>query len=399
MIYQYSLRFFCFIYVLALKSAAAIRKKKVAKRKKLEILITGTFYSDNWLITHLKPLAMSDEVAVVRMVSVSKVPDMENVVGLYPPDWMTRTFGKVPSRLLYFCWLGLKTRPDYIGGFHLLLNGLVAVLLARILGSSSMYICGGGPREVSGGGIETESKIFNRLKKPDAAIEGYLLSAVNYCDLVIVMGHGAADYFRSKGITSRFEIVPGGFDALKYSPREVNKKYDLILVGRLSKVKRVDIFLEAIAELKKSIPEISAVIVGDGPDSNMLKELAGDLRLDKAVHFAGWQDNVEEWLAKSKIFVLTSESEGLSQALIQAMMTGLPAVVTDIGDLSDLVVNETNGYLIDSLVATEFANAFHKLLAHETRYKKFCAQAYSDTRKYSYDRVAKQWDSIFQNTV
>ena len=91
MLYQNTLRFFCFVYVVLLKFVSWIRKNKVPKREKLEVLMTGTFYSDNWLITHLKPIAMSDHVAVVYMVSVREVPAIDKVVGLYPPNWLQKT--------------------------------------------------------------------------------------------------------------------------------------------------------------------------------------------------------------------------------------------------------------------------------------------------------------------
>ncbi len=396
MLYQYTLRAMCFLYIMLLKAAIVIRKRKRQRRTKLEILITGTFYSDNWLITHLKPLAMSEEVALVRMVSIQEVPAMDKVEGIYPPSSLIKLVGGVPARWLFFVWMGIKTRPDVMGGFHLLINGLLAILFAKLLGSESLYICGGGPREVAGGGIETESKIFNRLRRPDDKIEKYLLTAIDACDLVIVMGTGAAEYFRSKSVRTRIEIVPGGFDSDKYCPGETKKEFDLILVGRLSKVKRVDIFLEAIANLHKQQMPLTAVIVGDGPDGPDLKDKARSLGIDKSVHFAGWQNNVHEWMARSRIFTLTSESEGLSQALIQGMMSGLPAVVTDIGDLSDLVKDGVNGYLIDSLDADDFSRAYGKLLRDEKLYKCMSEKAFHDTQQYSYHRVSQQWDDILK---
>ncbi len=394
MIYQYTLRAICYLYIILLKTASTLRKRKRQRRDKLEILITGTFYSDNWLITHLKPLAMSDKVARVRMVSIQEVPSMDKVEGIYPPESLVKLVGGVPARWLYFVWMGFKTKPDIMGGFHLLINGLLAILFAKILGIESLYICGGGPREVEGGGIETESKIFNRLSKPDEKIENYLLTAIDACDLVIVMGTGASDYFTSNNIQTRIEIVPGGFDSEKFKPATLNKEYDLILVGRLSKVKRVEIFLEAIANLHKDHIDVTAVIVGDGPDASILKERAQSLDILQSVHFAGWQSNVHEWMAKSRIFALTSESEGLSQALIQGMMSGLPAVVTDIGDLSDLVKDGVNGYLIDDLDSEKFSQAYGKLLRDYKLYETMSDRAFRDTQKYSYSRVAQQWDDI-----
>ncbi|MCU7830011.1 MAG: glycosyltransferase [Candidatus Thiodiazotropha sp. (ex Myrtea sp. 'scaly one' KF741663)] len=391
---RYLLRMFVLIYYVILKGISWLPIKRKEPRKKLNILVTGTFYSDNWLVTHLKPLAMSDEVAAVQMVSVRKVPELENVIAIYPSKNMQKYLGEVPSRLLLFAWIAMREKPDIIAGFHLLLNGLVAILMAKTIGTRSLYICGGGPREVIGGGYNTESKIFNKLKTPDDFIESMLIKSVNNASIIVSMGTGAVDYFKSRGVKQQFEIVPGGFDETHFSPGNLTKEYDLILIGRLSKVKRVDIFLRAIEIASKQIENISAVIVGDGPDYEKLNKLSSDLGLDQQVNFVGWQSNVAQWLQQSKVFVLTSESEGLSQALIQAMMVGLPAVVTNIGDLSDLVVNNNNGYLIDNLDPKNFAEVFVEIINNNSTYNTYSDNAYSATRKYSYTNVSKQWNNI-----
>lgn len=391
---RYILRLFVLVYYAILKGISWLPIKRREPRKKLNVLVTGTFYSDNWLVTHLKPLAMSDKVAVVQMVSVRKVPDLENVIAIYPAKNMQKYLGEVPARLLLFAWIAMREKPDIIAGFHLLLNGLVAILMAKAIGTRSLYICGGGPREVIGGGYNTESKIFNKLKTPDDFIESMLIKSVNNANIVVPMGTGAVDYFRLHGVIQQFEIVPGGFDETHFSPGNLTKEYDLILIGRLSKVKRADIFLRAIEIASKQIENISAVIVGDGPDYEKLNKLSNDLGLDQQVDFVGWQSNVAQWLQQSKVFVLTSESEGLSQALIQAMMVGLPAVVTNIGDLSDLVVNNNNGYLIDDLDPKNFAEVFVEIINNDSTYNTYSANAYNATRKYSYTNVSKQWNNI-----
>src|SRR5574341_2040542 len=108
-----------------------------------EILLTGTYYADNWILAHLGPLAMSKRCARIRMVSVSPVPSAHKVEGIYPPALLVRALGAVPARLLTFVWFGLRTRPHILGGFHLLVNGLVVALLSRLIGARSLYFCVG----------------------------------------------------------------------------------------------------------------------------------------------------------------------------------------------------------------------------------------------------------------
>ena len=395
-IYRWFLRAILILYRALILCAKCFPGKKNKVNRQLTILVTGTFYSDHWLITHLRPMANANNCKSLTMVASSKVPEMDNAIAAYAPKWLQKLTGQVSSRLIYFSWLAIKHRPDVLVGFHLLLNGLLVALLAKIINSKSVYICGGGPREVAGGGVSTESRIFSRISQADYFIEKELLKAVNEMDLVVSMGSGAITYFKEKGVSSRFEIIPGGFDDEVFvpDPKQI-KEYDLILIGRLSGVKRVDRLLHAIKLAKQKIPTLNAVVVGDGPDKKYLQKLAEQLGISDDVNFVGWQDNVHVWLQKSKCFVLTSDSEGLYQALIQAMMTGLPAITSDVGDLNDLIKNNYNGYLVSELNPDNFSTVFTKLFKDDSLLNVFSSNALESTECFTVSNVQLHWQKIF----
>jgi hypothetical protein len=118
-----------------------------------DILLTGTFHSHNWIGAHLRPLASSPACRRIRLVALSEAPPLDRLEVIHPPAWLRRLVGAVPSRLLTFVAEALRERPDWVGGFHLLINGLVAGALARVVGARSLYICVGGPAEVEDGGL------------------------------------------------------------------------------------------------------------------------------------------------------------------------------------------------------------------------------------------------------
>lgn len=357
-----------------------------------EILLTGTFHSDNWIRPHLEPMAASKYCRRVRMVASDKVPLIDKVEAIYAPAFLTRMMGKVPARLIVFAWIALKERPDILGGFSIIPNGLIAGLCARWISVRSMYICGGGPREVAG---YLANPVFGLSGKHDKVIERYLHKALGRFDLIITMGSSAVTYFRHY-TDGDYHIMPGGYSADIFYPSEDTPEYDLILIGRLTYIKRVDLFLESVRLTKEKIPTISAVVVGGGPDLEMLKQKADDLGISKNVKFPGYQVNIAAWLRKSKIFVLTSDSEGLSQALIQAMMCGLPAVVSDVGDLGDMVRDEVNGYLVKERKAEAFSEKYCSLLSNGERMNRFRDEACKAAEKYKMGRVIKDWDSILE---
>lgn len=394
--FRIGLRSLLAIHNLALKCAKAfVRRKRKLEQGQCDVLLTATFYSDSWLLAHLRPLAASKYTRKITVVATRAVPQCNKVEAVYPPTWTQKLVGGVPSRLIMFAWTALRTRPHVIGGFHLLLNGLLAELLAAWTGAHSLYLCGGGPREVAGGGVYCDNRLFRRLEVPDAVVERQLLRAVGEMDLVVTMGQSGAEYFRTHTDLQHVQVLPGGIDPVPARPANMTPEFDLILVGRISPVKRVDIFLESVAVLRRALPNVRAVVVGGGPDHQAMVKRAAELGLSECVVFAGFQADVLSWLHRSRVFVLTSDSEGLSLALMEAFMCGLPAVVSDVGDLGDLVKNGRNGYLVGSRTPEAFADAYHRLLADKVHLD-FCSRgAFESSATITTLNAARRWDEVF----
>lgn len=359
-----------------------------------DILLTGTFFSANWAVSHLVPMANSRLCSKLTVVSTFPL-DIENVEIVYPPDWLSNVVGSAPSRLLVFSWVALRRQPHIIGGFSLLLNGLAAALLAKMVGARSICFCVGGHTEIVGGGANSENRLFARLKQPDPWLERWMLKVLSSCDLAITMGNGAIREFQKMGVRTRFKIASGGIDSARFQSRDSSSSIDMIFVGRLAPIKRVDIFLQALAKVKQELPNVNAAIVGDGPLRESLESLALELGLSGNARFVGRQSNVEDWLGKSKIFVLTSESEGLSLAMMEAMYCGLPAVVPDVGDLGDLVEEGVNGFLVRERTPQAFAAPMIELLANPGKLEEFSREAKSAAARHELKEASKGWDEIF----
>lgn len=373
-------------------------RKTPGRRSGYDILLTGTFHSENWVAAHLHPLAMSKYCKRLRVVSVNSVPAMAKVEILHPPAWIKWLLGAVPARLVIFAWVALRDRPDIIGGFHLLFNGLVANVLGMVIGAHSLYFCVGGPTEILDGGIQSENRLFEMLPGPDSLLEKNLLGAVKWFDLVITMGTGATKFFLQNGIHTEFQVVSGGIDKSRFFPAKEPGLIDLVTVGRLAPIKRTRLLLEIVAEVKRSFPSVRAVVVGDGPLRSALRMTATELGIEENVLFVGNQKKVDEWLRRAKIFVLTSESEGLSLAMMEAMMCGLPAVVPDVGDLGDLVENRVNGFLITEHDPQAYVTKIVELLRNTDRLKQFSRAAHMSAARYEMEVTSGKWDLILSRT-
>jgi glycosyltransferase involved in cell wall biosynthesis len=256
----------------------------------------------------------------------------------------------------------------------------------------------GGPAEVLDGGIHAENKVCGRMETPDPVVEERLIKVVSKFDMIVTMGSRAVEFYRHKGVDTSFHVVSGGIDPVRFQPSEDDKSFDVILTGRLAPIKRIDVFLEAIKFVAERLPEVRAVIVGAGELSDELQALASKLGIEHNVTFAGQQSNVDDWLRRTKIFVLTSDSEGLALSMMEAMMSGLPAVVSDVGDLGDLVDSGANGYLVPRRTPQLFADRLLELLSDEQKLRELSAAARRSALRYETQATTERWDSILSNS-
>ena len=358
------------------------------------VLLTGTFHSTNWINAHLRPMLDSSRFGRVLMVSTSEVSFPPEIELRVPPNWLRRVAGDVGARTLYFAYLAITSRPELLGGFHLLFNGLTAILLAKVVRAQSVYFCVGGPAEVLDGGLMSENKLFGRLAVPSPRIETQLIRAVAQADVVVCMGSRAAAFMRERSGAPLVVVNPG---CVELKPQlDVTKRYDLMFLGRLAPIKNLSALLQAISLLRDQGQDVTLAVVGDGELRADLEAEAESLDIAGLVTFAGMQTNTRDWLAASRIFVLSSLSEGLSLSLMEALSSALPAIVPDVGDLADLVKDGYNGRLLADCSPEQIAEAVRALLAEDT-YEPMRRAAAQSAEYVSPARAAARWAHTMQH--
>ncbi|HEU4603409.1 MAG TPA: glycosyltransferase [Steroidobacteraceae bacterium] len=143
-----------------------------------------------------------------------------------------------------------------------------------------------------------------------------------------------------------------------------SEELTLVTVGRLAAVKNHALLLRAFALLHAQGLRLQLKIVGDGPERGKLEAQVRATGIQDRVEFLGFRSDVSAVLASADVFVLSSISEGLPMAALEAMQVSLPIVATRVGGMPQVVSEGTNGFLVDSGNAEQLADRIRFLAEH-----------------------------------
>jgi sugar transferase (PEP-CTERM/EpsH1 system associated) len=146
-------------------------------------------------------------------------------------------------------------------------------------------------------------------------------------------------------------------------------------VGRLSEIKRQDVLICAFARVRDTFPDAHLVIVGDGPLLQDLRALADGIGIGEVVHFVGYQPHSAPYLRAMDVFALTSRSEGMPQAVLEACVMGLPVVASRVGGLPEVINDGVTGILCEPEDDQGIAIALCDLLANPRKRRELGAAA------------------------
>ncbi len=135
----------------------------------------------------------------------------------------------------------------------------------------------------------------------------------------------------------------------------------LVTIARLAPIKNQPLMLEAFKQVHSQYPNSSLWIIGDGPSRSSLTELATELGIQEQIVFAGFREDATALLAHADLFLLSSDYEGISISLLEAMRAQLPVVATNVGGIAETVVDGDTGLLVAKGDAAGFAAAISKL--------------------------------------
>lgn len=218
---------------------------------------------------------------------------------------------------------------------------------------------------------------------------------------VVLQTERSRSFFRKK-VGMRAVILPNSLNPAFIRPRyEGERKKEIVSVGRMDKNKNHEMQIRAFAALAPEFSEYTLTIYGDGELRSMIEELAKDLGIADRVRLPGVVPDVAERIEKASLFLLTSYSEGVSNALIEALALGLPVIATDVpsGGTEELMMDGVNGLIIPAGDQKALESAMRRMLSDSAYADRLGREAAKIQDKLAPERVNALWKEYFEGII
>lgn len=261
---------------------------------------------------------------------------------------------------LYVLWKTLILKPDIILGFMRRFS-IIAILMKMIFYWRSIRVV------VSFDNVPSLYLPISVKKKYKLMLWEWLIKVLYpKADFVIVPSNTAKeDMVNNYQIPYELIGVNKNWVVKFGSTRNTKPLYDLIYIGRVDPVKNLDRFVRVVKSLKKIHPKIKTCVVGWGNDAERIKDTITINKLSSTIEMVGTKLHKDNYLSKSKIYLLTTKFEGLPIAALEAMAYGIPVVSTDYPGASEFIINKETGFLCSS--NKQFVESINYLLNNDKK--------------------------------
>jgi glycosyltransferase involved in cell wall biosynthesis len=238
-----------------------------------------------------------------------------------------------------------------------------------------------------------------------ARIHAWIINLGIATGMIAVSEDTCADAIKEGVHPKHITIIPNGVELQKINQttcknlsQELNlgKDKSLVLsVGRLNQEKGHALLLEAVPEVLTNNPQTIFALAGDGDERKTLEELTTKLGIDQHIRFLGRRTDALELMAIADIFVLPSITEGMPNALLEAMGMGTAVVSFDVGGVGNVIQDGETGLLVPANNIPALAQAIIRLLKGETERSHLASAGQAHIHQnYTLERMCVQYASI-----
>jgi glycosyltransferase involved in cell wall biosynthesis len=230
---------------------------------------------------------------------------------------------------------------------------------------------------------------------------------------VIVNSNWLKDYLVEHGShPDKIVVIHNGIEAENFKcdadPLELRRKYGfpenvpiMGIVARLHPMKDHHTFLNAVKIVKSTLPDVYAIVVGDGELMESLKVYVEDLALEKNVIFLGSvTENLSEIYRMIDVLLLTSQyGESFPNVILEAMAASVPVVSTNISAVPEIIIEEKNGFIVDKKNAELLAERVVIVLSDENLRNKFIRNGLVRVEKFGVKSMVKKHEQLYEEVL
>lgn len=222
---------------------------------------------------------------------------------------------------------------------------------------------------------------------------------LHHIDAFVFQSKGAQEYFNDEYVRSRSDVIPNACFYRKQIPYGEKRDKRIVSVGRLSEQKNQKILIEAFAKNICKYPDYALELYGDGELKTDLVSLCKKLCIEDKVHFMGTTKEIRDRIRTARLFVLSSDYEGIPNALIEAMALGLPCISTDCkpGGARTLITSGKDGLITPINDSELLAEAIDYMLSHPNEAERMAANAADIADRLSADKIYDKWEDFLLN--
>jgi len=281
-----------------------------------------------------------------------------------------------------------KLKPD-IAHFHNPTPTIYGAMAARLAGVPSI--------------LSTRHSLVAPPRR--VAVELKYALAATCCDWVVGICDATVNNLRSLHTVPARKLVRvyNGAVPLRRVPQDqwpAKSGFTLLYVGRLAPVKNHTLLLNAFCAALQSMPGLRLWMVGDGPERQTLESLASSLGISAQVTFWGQQLDVAPYFSAADAFIMSSRSEGLPISLLQAFSLGLPAIVTDVGGMAEVVRLSQAGLTVPAGSPPAMAAAILRLAGNDAEREQFSLNAAKEFRaRFTLEAMTDAYLDLYRETA
>ena len=238
----------------------------------------------------------------------------------------------------------------------------------------------------------------------DKTYEPVVTFSINESDAITAVSNNLREEtFKSFKITREIEVIYNFVDVSRFNKKPIDAfrkviapqgEKILVHASNFRKIKRVADVVRVFAEVRKQVPS-KLLMVGDGPERPPMEELVREFGVQEDVRFLGKQEQIEEILAISDLFVLPSEYESFGLSALEAMAAKVPVISTNAGGLPEINIHGQTGFMTDIGDTQLMSQYAVELLSNETLLDQIKQQAYDQALRFDISNIVPVYEKLY----